>query len=351
MDSLMIYFLPTIILLGIITSYEDIKDGKIRNKYIIAATLIALAIQAMLFYAGIIDLRYVGLAWTYAFFTAIIGFFIWQLGWWSPADAKLLFAFVLLTPPTAYLLTTTPFPPVDLLINSIIPIFIYSLAELIIRTTKQQKLMALKDTISPTRLLRSALAVFGLAWIGTILLNLAGVQNNYLLSLLIISILFSVIEKLARKYALHVLVAIGVTRAVFDAGNIISLNFLTRFMTTFILFILTFGFLRMLSKNSAYKVNINGLIPGMLLSQGITRNGLTKDIGLNKKDMLFYKTTPLGGRDIALIRGLHAKGRLHFNMIGVHHTTRLAPFLFLGTVLTILLQGNMIVFLRILLGF
>jgi len=49
MIDILWFFLPGILILGSITSYEDIKFGKIRNKYIIAALA-----YAVLVYLGFI---------------------------------------------------------------------------------------------------------------------------------------------------------------------------------------------------------------------------------------------------------------------------------------------------------
>ncbi|MBU0461152.1 MAG: prepilin peptidase, partial [Nanoarchaeota archaeon] len=162
MDSLLIYFLPTILLLGIFTSYEDIKEGKIRNKYIVAAFIVGLIIQAILLMFGIIGVNYLLISLLYTLFTVIICFVVWYFRWWSAGDAKLITAFVFLTPLTSYKYVTTLFPPLDLVVNAIIPIAFYSLINLIIKTKKEEKWKALKDTFSPKRLASALLIIFSL---------------------------------------------------------------------------------------------------------------------------------------------------------------------------------------------
>ena len=49
-DKTILIFLPMILFLGIITSYEDIKYGKIRNKWIIPAVIYAIVVNFLLFF-------------------------------------------------------------------------------------------------------------------------------------------------------------------------------------------------------------------------------------------------------------------------------------------------------------
>ena len=59
MGDLITYFLPFIIALGLITSYDDIKKGKIYNKYIVASLIIGLLINIILYFLNIIkSVRY-----------------------------------------------------------------------------------------------------------------------------------------------------------------------------------------------------------------------------------------------------------------------------------------------------
>ena len=55
---LIYWFLPMILLLGIVTSYEDIKFGKIRNKWIILALAYSIAANIALFSLKYYDTDY-----------------------------------------------------------------------------------------------------------------------------------------------------------------------------------------------------------------------------------------------------------------------------------------------------
>jgi Flp pilus assembly protein protease CpaA len=160
---MLIYFLPAILALGVVTSYEDIKEGKIRNFHVLAAISIGVFLNLLLFFLGMIpteNLFTISLFFVEALF---IGVAIWIMGYWSPGDAKLFTAFSILIPPEVYINSTTEFAPIDLLINIILPVFIYLFTILLIRTTSKQKVDVLKSVLNPKNLFLTLLAIFSLS--------------------------------------------------------------------------------------------------------------------------------------------------------------------------------------------
>ena len=121
------FFLPIILALGVLTSYEDIKLGKIKNKYLLIAAGIGFVIQCFLILFEIITVKYLLISIIYTIISLIVGFVLWYYGIWNAGDAKLLTILVFLTPPTIYKNVTTQLPFIDLFLNSLIPIFIYLL--------------------------------------------------------------------------------------------------------------------------------------------------------------------------------------------------------------------------------
>jgi len=85
--------LPAILFLGIITSYEDIKSGKIRNKWIMSALIYAVLVNVVLvlFYPSKngIHLPYLIELTTNSLFSVVLGFGLWYLGIWTAGDGKL----------------------------------------------------------------------------------------------------------------------------------------------------------------------------------------------------------------------------------------------------------------------
>ncbi|MGM5483194.1 MAG: hypothetical protein ACQESF_07045, partial [Nanobdellota archaeon] len=137
MLNLLWFQLPMILLLGVVTSYTDIKFGKIRNKWILIALAYGTAIYfgAFLLHhltASSLKLTLIvdGKEEIYSFFlqtlsnflvSLLVGVLLWLYRMLSAADAKLYIAFSLLTPVTVYSAEFVRyFPGAILLINSII---------------------------------------------------------------------------------------------------------------------------------------------------------------------------------------------------------------------------------------
>ena len=96
---LKIFIIP-IVLLGIYTSYTDIKVGKIKNKGILAALLYPATIYLIItlyLILGKVELNTLFLLETFINFliSSLIGFFLWYFGLWHAGDGKL---FTTLTP-------------------------------------------------------------------------------------------------------------------------------------------------------------------------------------------------------------------------------------------------------------
>ncbi len=83
--------IPALLLLGIITSYEDIRLHKIRNKWVLIAVLYSLlSLGIVLGYLGLrhelITLDYVRLYFVNLLVSVGFGFFLWLSRLWSPGD-------------------------------------------------------------------------------------------------------------------------------------------------------------------------------------------------------------------------------------------------------------------------
>jgi len=132
MIPLDLFFLPAILIFGIITSYEDIKYGKIRNKYI----LFAFFYSILAYFIVLISYKALNIPLNYSYFADLIinllfavvaGFLFWNFKLWSAADGKLFIAYAVLIPLTFYSnFYTNYFPSLALLINSFIPYILFS---------------------------------------------------------------------------------------------------------------------------------------------------------------------------------------------------------------------------------
>jgi len=176
--------------IGIITSYQDLIYGKIRNKWIILGLLYGLLIVFLFFIWNLIaqpvtEFYYSTIrglesdsplpVFTIQFFylkTLIINFLIaviasflmWHFSAWSAGDAKLFLVFVLLLPLKYYYKTFLPFfPSFVLLVNIFIPVFIFLSIKalffcwkLLIKESKEKKIL-----ISIKKLIKNNIANVG----------------------------------------------------------------------------------------------------------------------------------------------------------------------------------------------
>jgi len=147
-----ILFLPFVFFIGLVTSYQDTKYGKVRNKWIFWGLLWGLGIIAFFFIWYLIAspvthffyFEVLGKSSDFpvAVFTVspaymlkviinaavalIIVFLMWRGGAWAAGDAKLFFVYALLIPLKYYWKSYFPyFPSFALMINIFIPIFLY----------------------------------------------------------------------------------------------------------------------------------------------------------------------------------------------------------------------------------
>lgn len=141
-----ILFLPIILFIGIVTSFEDFKFGKIRNKWILFGFFYWLILFCAFFiwnlsFDGIFD--YLSLnfkstslivfEYSYLFsviingFVAIVFVFVlWEFGIIAAGDAKLFWLYSLLVPFTYYWKTYLPFfPSIVLFVNTFVIVIIY----------------------------------------------------------------------------------------------------------------------------------------------------------------------------------------------------------------------------------
>src|SRR3989339_703616 len=113
-----IFILPIIFLIGIVASIEDIRTGKIRNKWIIFGLVYGIIIYTMLFFWNELTLP----------ISFVFGFLLWREGVVAAGDVKLFFVFSFLLPTKYYWKSYLPlFPSFALLVNIFVIILVFIL--------------------------------------------------------------------------------------------------------------------------------------------------------------------------------------------------------------------------------
>ena len=207
------YFFPMIIVLGIITSYTDIKFCVIRNRHLILALIYSLLIYPALFFTGNLPATWRDILINILLATAI-SLALYLNKKWAPGDAKLFIIYSILIPTTRYS-RLFHFPSLALFLN----ITIFSLIWVIFIETLQalkNPIVLLKRILSKNNLvalLKSIILIFTTTWFIWFLLS--KIKSLDGLSKLIIQylsyfLLYALLKKLKKyKFAVIILLFIG----------------------------------------------------------------------------------------------------------------------------------------------
>lgn len=130
-------FLSIILCLGVITSIEDHKFGKIRNVWIVASLFCGVLFYLNLFFLGTVHYGIIG---KNLLFSIFVSYFLWKNKFWNPGDAKLFIIYTLLTPPEVYSkVYFFSFLSFNLLINTFVPATIFLVIVALINFIKEKK--------------------------------------------------------------------------------------------------------------------------------------------------------------------------------------------------------------------
>ncbi|MBI2101070.1 hypothetical protein HYT53_00495 [Candidatus Woesearchaeota archaeon] len=327
---LVYWFLPMILLLGIVTSYEDIKFGKIRNKWVLMAIAYSVIAYASLLLLG----NAYGLTIDSIFRIAFNG--LWRAG-----DAKLFFAFAVLVP-----IRLKGFSPFFIILAAtFVPVMVYFLAQIFLKMGYKEKISHFKRALNPKNMLRIALFIFGVSWLAQISLNSFGLRGNIFLLLLIMYLLYNFVEKVLRFDFVYIAFAVSLARILFDK-SIYTFSFLPGFLALLLLFLIVRVFVvSMGMKYFSNEVQLSQLREGMIPAEVIyfskgkyfKRMKSFSIIGEAKaKGGLLFNPNALGKNEIKRLKSLQR--RLPFGTLRIQSTMPFAPFLFSGVLLTIILR-------------
>lgn len=358
--------LIALLILGIITGIEDIRFSKIRNLWISIGLGISIILNLYLVLIKSVGLTYISILYGNTVFALLLGGFLWYFGFWTAGDAKLLTAFISLIPLTQYQRISVPLPVVDVLINSMIPLFICLLMYVLFKTNAKQKTIILRTALRPDKILRWIIVVFSLSWVSSIAFKAIGLSNNIIYSIIAIiafhQLLKYLVDSLNRNQKIQkiklttikVMLLIILLRAIFQLSEFFSLEFWKHFL----LLTLLYGIVRMviyeLGEAFVTEVLINDLKPGMMPAELIVNQDGYKRIKIPKygdsqreikiKNLVYDPSTAgLTSKDIRAIKRLQFRGKIHFNRLRMQQTIPFAPFLFIGSLITFLSGSTVII--------
>ncbi len=335
-------FFSFILLLGVITSYEDIREGKIRNKYVLSAFIFAFLLNSLMFLGftgdtGIYEGYYLALILNVVI-ALLVGFALWMFDMWTPGDAKLFSAYAALMPLTTYQLGyVNYFPSFTLLGNTFIPLFFLILLTIPFSIKNLDRKSAGK-LFNPRILLERIMFLFGFLWFFDVLSSSMGMQLTFLMYLLLFMAIPPVIKRIGFISLIHVSIALSIMRIIVDYNTVFTLDFLGFFISLVFIFIIitsVIGLSSFIATTAA--VNIKNLRPGMIIAGRIDVGG---------RETSLRPDRGITAEGIKQLNKFYEEGILRSDFMQIQKTLPFAPFLFSGVLLTYLCQGDLIVFLE-----
>jgi Flp pilus assembly protein protease CpaA len=325
--DLSLIFLPFILFLGIITSYTDIKQGKIKNKTLLASLIAGtivyiLIILSSFFNSGTVNDNYFITLFLNTILALATGIVLWHFKLWSAADAKLFAVYAFLIPLSSYSSNIyNPFPAFTILMNTFVPFFMFYTTKNIFLTNKKLFKKFVKK-IKLNKIIEIILSVFIILWIPQLIFELTG-QTNFLLILLVIIISTILLRRIFQKNLLYILIIISLIRIIFDYSNIFNQTFINQIIIPSIIILVIYILIIFNSVFQGTKIKVKDLKPGMIL--GYVPNTIQ------------LENPSLTVNDVKKIKK-------HYNNLNkelkIQTPLSFAPFMFLGVLLTILLKGD-----------
>jgi hypothetical protein len=352
--------LPAILALGIITSYSDIKEGKIRNKWIISALIYALVVYLILitsyYLKGTLRVPYLVGLLTNIIFTVMIGFGMWLGSLWTSGDAKLFIAFSALVPLSVYSYGYVKwFPSITLLINTFVPLFIVFFAIMMFKTSFEQKKQAIGKEIKPAAIIQSFISLFAIYWGFQFLLSSLNLPQSFFFSALSSVVVLRILRKIVVRFFkrfFFLTVVIASLRFIIDK-SVYSIAFFNQMLFLLFFWLAFSGLVSNLGKGHfSKKVPINKLAPGMLPVELIYKDehkgmcfkeSQTNLFKIKKKPVFEQRPEGLEKEEIEKLKKLLKQKKLAFRELDVSQTLPFAPFMFMGVVLTIIAKGNILI--------
>lgn len=329
-----------ICLLGFFTSYTDLKKGAIRNKAVFPAMALGIALNLLNAYP-------LPEFFLNGFLAFLFGFVLWTAGLWSAGDAKLFLAFALLFPLPLHA-STSFFPAFAILVNSFVPAFAFMLAIVLLRTSKRQKLDALKSAFTPKTAFPVAAFLLAFYWLLNLILPLFPFTLDFFTVAILIFILVSCVEFFLPAKSTWIFAAIALLFIILNPAEFFEPGFLLFFFSMLLAMLLLLFFVLRLGLSCFGKpVKIHKLKPGMVLLETVVeRKGTLEkkksflpsfvNILSEAKEKSPVETGPKGLsiEDVNLLKRAKANTKARFETLLVQETLPFAPIIFAGTILS-----------------
>ncbi|MBU1704457.1 MAG: hypothetical protein KJ922_03765, partial [Nanoarchaeota archaeon] len=289
---------------------------------------------------------------------SVAAILFWLVHLWSAGDAKLFIAYTFLLPLNIFKLGYEPnFPAMAVLINVFVPLFLFYFCSIIFRQSAFKTLTHLKKAFDTKKLLTLLVSFFAVSWPLYYLGQLTNLFSNLFVSVISIFLIMSALEFFLPGKGFIGMVAISIVRLFLDS-SIHNSFFWQQFLYYFVgYFILRFFILGLSFGYFTREEFIENLKPGMMTAQRIVKEkgkflledafitnifeGLKKN--KDKEEVLPIKS--LSNEDIIFIKKHHSDGNIKEHKVKVQEFVSFALFMFIGVLITLICQGNLLVFL------
>ncbi len=340
----MLFFYASVFLvslLGALSSYTDIRFGKIRNIFVFPAIIAGIVIAVL---SGANPVAF----FANAFLAFAFGFVLYLARLWSAGDSKLFLAFAILFPFNLYSQGFALFPAFSILLNSFIPAFVVLFIASIVKTSSKEKFAALEKALDPKSLASIAIILFAFYWLVNMLFSALAIPADFFLVVIILFLFISILEKAFPKRIVLVSAILSGLLGALNLNELLQPDFWLIFAFIFIsmiflrFFILYLGFFAF-----GQRVEVKDLKSGMVLLEGVYEKN-----GFFEKKKLFFpsivnalqdiktkyvfnlSSKGLSEEDVELLRSKNKARMLSFHSLLVQETIPFAPLLFVGTLLT-----------------
>lgn len=330
------YFLPVLAVLGIITSYEDVKFGKIRNLWVASAIVLSFFIYLILFLNKQVSAGEIYLTIINFLIAIVFSFVLWNFKFWSAGDGKLFIAFCALIPAGLYSMPFVNFfPSFNMFVNAIVLFFVYLIVKNIFIVSHKKIKKAFYENLINFHVV--LISIFSVSWIAKLVggsLNLENIFYSFVLYAAVYAVVNLLITKTLSHFKIkkikpiHIYLVLILFRAIFDLKGMINLNFIISIIVSAVLYsFLLRTIYNFISENVVKNTSF------LKLKEG--------DIICNKEGKTEKFSTPqpegLTAKEVKKIKAFCKKNGI--KTVPVAETTPFAPAMFAG-VITTLVFGN-----------
>jgi hypothetical protein len=347
-----------IIIFGAITSYTDIKFGKIKNITILIMLFSGLVIN-IFFTKSLIN--FFNQSVLNIVLSLIFGFLLYFSNIWSEGDAKLFFGYAFLIPVTVYKYGYIQyFQSLVVLINTFVPASFFYLLSSFFQIKFDLFKKHVRKSVTISSFLDVSLFLFSFSYIFQIVSSYLQITLDIFSQTLILFFLIELSRLIKKRYFYAICVLLSIVRILFSFHSIINLVFIKNFvimisvfqgLRALLLFLVEFSFTE--------SININNLKAGMTLGERIVKSGINytkkhetfiniSDILSSTKNQLLDEINlKLTEDDVKKIQKLNINKKLSFKEIKIVKNIPFAPFLFIGVIVTYLMEGSLLYYFSV----